>query len=87
MSPEKLFARIIAGNHANVSFADLVSLLLALGFEEERVSGSHHLFRHPALRLQVNLQPAKDGDAKPYQVRQVLGHIQAHGLVVKRERR
>jgi len=44
-------------------------LLSQLGFEE-RVRGSHHIFRKPGIHEKINLQV--DGSkAKPYQVRQV----------------
>ncbi len=40
-----------------------------LGFEE-RIRGSHHIFRKEGISEKINLQ--KDGNkAKPYQVRQV----------------
>ena len=43
--------------------------MLSLGFDE-RIKGSHHLFRKTNIVDQINLQ--KDGaKAKPYQVRQV----------------
>ena len=44
-------------------------LLRRLGFEE-RIRGSHHLFRLPGVDVLINLQVA-GGKAKPYQVRQV----------------
>ena len=40
-----------------------------LGFDE-RVRGSHHLYRRHGVVEKVNLQ-RDDGNAKPYQVRQV----------------
>jgi predicted RNA binding protein YcfA (HicA-like mRNA interferase family) len=54
---------------ANIPFNDLCSLLLYLGFEE-RVKGSHHIFRKEKIMEKVNLQ--QDGNkAKVYQIRQV----------------
>lgn len=54
---------------ANIAFDDLRRFLLWLGFEE-RVRGSHHIFRKQGVRELVNLQ--KEGNkAKVYQVRQV----------------
>jgi hypothetical protein len=35
------------------------------------VSGSHHIYAHPEVAELVNLQEV-DGEAKPYQVRQVM---------------
>jgi len=66
---EKLLLQIIQGrSDRNTSFEELRKLLLHLGFEE-RIRGSHHLFRKPGVEM-INLQ--KDGNkAKPYQVKQV----------------
>lgn len=54
---------------ANVSFADLCSLLRHLGFEE-RIRGSHHIFAKEGILEILNLQP-RGTKAKPYQVKQV----------------
>lgn len=64
-----------------IDFKALERLLAALGFELDRVRGSHHIFRHPVHRCTVNVQ--RDGkDAKPYQVRQRRDLIQAHGMTL-----
>ena len=67
---DKLLTQILRGNaDANVSFDDLCWLLLKIGFEE-RVRGSHHIFRKGDVVERINLQ--RDGNnAKVYQVRQV----------------
>ena len=63
---ERLIQRILGGrSDANIRFADL----RILGFDE-RVRGSHHLYRRYGVVEKVNLQ-RDDGNAKPYQVRQV----------------
>ena len=54
---------------ANIRFSDLRALMQHLGFEE-RIRGSHHLYRREGIAEKVNLQ-RDDGNAKPYQVRQV----------------
>ncbi len=67
---EKLLAQILQGaSDANIAFSDLRNLLKHLGFEE-RIRGSHHLFRKPGVEEKINLQEA-GGKAKVYQVRQV----------------
>ena len=43
--------------------------MLHLGFEE-RVRGSHHVFRKRGVEEKINLQ-RDDNKAKPYQVKQV----------------
>jgi len=67
---EKLLSRIIEGqSDANVRFDELCELLRRLGFDE-RVRGSHHLFRKQGIEEKINLQ--RDGNkAKVYQVKQV----------------
>lgn len=67
---DKLRARILeGGSDANIKFDDLCRLLQEYGFEQ-RVSGSHHLFRSESIIERPNLQ--RDGSkAKVYQVRQI----------------
>lgn len=66
----ELLDKILRGtSDANIDFDDLRRLLVHLGFEE-RVRGSHHLFRKSGVEERINLQ--RDGrHAKVYQVRQV----------------
>ena len=53
-------------------------LLKRLGFEE-RIRGSHHVFRKEGVLDKINLQ--RDGNkAKAYQVRQVRKVIMEHNL-------
>jgi predicted RNA binding protein YcfA (HicA-like mRNA interferase family) len=70
-SRAKLLAKILAGaSDQNISFAELVALLQHFGFELRR-AGSHHIFSRGGVAEIVNLQPRRDGTAKPYQVKQV----------------
>jgi HicA toxin of bacterial toxin-antitoxin, len=67
---DRLLLRILRGtSDANISFDDLRWLLRRLGFEE-RIRGSHHIFRKQGIEEKVNLQ-RDDSKAKVYQVRQV----------------
>jgi len=43
----QLLKRLARGAVQNVAFADMVRLVEGLGFRQERVSGSHHIFVHP----------------------------------------
>lgn len=79
MKPRKLLARIAHGTVTNVAFGDVRSLVEDLGFELRRVSGSHHIFVHPDVPELLNLQDAR-GQAKPYQVRQLLRLIERYDL-------
>lgn len=64
----------------NFCFADLRSVLIALGFEE-RVRGDHHIFTMRNVVEIINLQPREGGLAKPYQVRQVRDIILKYRLM------
>ena len=76
---EKLLVQILQGtSDANIAFSDLRNLLKHLGFEE-RIRGSHHLFRKPGVEEKINLQKA-GGKAKVYQVRQVRKVILKYNL-------
>ena len=76
---EKLLEQLLRGKaDANVDFYELCQLLLKLGFEQ-RVRGSHHLFRKQGIEEKINLQK-DDGKAKVYQVRQVRSVIVKYGL-------
>ena len=63
---------------AAIRFDDLCQLLRSLGFEE-RVRGSHHLFRKGGVEEKINLQRA-GSNAKPYQVKQVRAVVLKSGL-------
>jgi len=78
-SYKKSLERVLSGtSDANIRFADLRSLLNALGFLE-RIKGSHHIFSREGVDEIVNLQP--DGSkAKAYQVKQVREIIIEHEL-------
>jgi predicted RNA binding protein YcfA (HicA-like mRNA interferase family) len=68
---EKLLEKILAGtSDQTINFDELSSLLKHLGFAV-RVAGSHHIFSRDGVAEILNLQPRRDGTAKPYQVKQV----------------
>ncbi len=69
----------MSNHQRNVTFAELVRLVLAFGFVEERVAGSHHIYRHPQAKTKLNLQP-QGKDAKPYQVRDLLRQVERYNL-------
>lgn len=65
---ERLLRTILAGrSDANIRFTDLCALMRYLEFDE-RIRGSHHLYRKEGIQERVNLQ-RDNGNAKPYQVR------------------
>jgi predicted RNA binding protein YcfA (HicA-like mRNA interferase family) len=80
----KLLARLVSGAVQNVAFADLQSLVTGFGFELRRVGGSHHIYSHPAILELLNLQDV-GGQAKPYQIRQVLRLVERYNLELEDE--
>jgi predicted RNA binding protein YcfA (HicA-like mRNA interferase family) len=79
MRPRRLLARLANGSFKNVKFTDTQRLLSALGFEEKRTEGSHHIYVHSELEELLNLQDVK-GEAKPYQLRQMLALVERYNL-------
>lgn len=78
---EKLIQKILQGrSDANIGFEELRSLLKNLRFEE-RIRGSHHIYRRPDVEERLNLQ-REGAEAKPYQVRQVRAVILKYRLGV-----
>ena len=76
---DDLLARILRGtSDANIAFNDLRQLLRRLGFEE-RIRGSHHMFRKAGVEDKINLQ-REGSKAKMYQVRQVRATILKYRL-------
>ena len=67
---DNLLLEILTGmSDSNISFSELCHLLKRMGFDE-RIKGSHHIYRKQSVEEKINLQ--KEGShAKPYQVRQV----------------
>ena len=59
-------------------------LVEAYGFSLERISGSHHIFVHPDIPELVNLQKV-GGEAKPYQIKQVLKLVETYNLKLGEE--
>ena len=76
---EKLLLQILrGGSDANIPFDDLCHLLKKIGFDE-RIRGSHPVFRKEGIIEKINLQ-RDDVTAKAYQVRQVRNVILRYNL-------
>ena len=84
MNRRRLLTRLTQGVLQNVAFDDMVDLVEGLGFRLSRVSGSHHIFRHPDIGAKLNLQPY-GGQAKPYQIRQLLRLVEHFNLTLEDE--
>ena len=78
MNKQKLLEKILSGSK-NIRFNDFVTLVEAFGFQRSRTRGSHHIFEHPNLPENLNLQNHK-GQVKPYQMRQFLQLVEQYDL-------
>ncbi|MBX3379234.1 MAG: type II toxin-antitoxin system HicA family toxin [Phycisphaeraceae bacterium] len=82
MNPRRLLFRI-SQSQGNVRFGDLERLVISLGFRHDHTAGSHRIFIHKTHRdAQLNLQPV-GGQAKPYQVRQLLKLVEQYNLQIE----
>ena len=81
MSARKTLQKVLSGSK-NVRFAEMVKLVEGFGFHQARISGSHHIFTHPAVPELVNLQNVR-GEAKPYQVRQFMKLVEKYNLSLR----
>jgi hypothetical protein len=79
VKPKALLNRLLSGTFTNVSFVDARRLVVALGFEELRVKGSHHVYGRAGIAEQLNLQD-RFGQAKPYQLRQLVALVRRYDL-------
>ena len=78
MSKRKLLQKLLSGSK-NLRFPEAVACAEAFGFRLVRVNGSHHILVHPDIAELLNLQNVR-GEAKPYQVRQLLQLIERYNL-------
>ena len=85
MNRKKLLLRLARGAIANVTFSDVLGLAEGLGFELRRISGSHHILIHPDIPELLNLQDVH-GQAKPYQIRQLMRLVERYDLRLGSER-
>jgi predicted RNA binding protein YcfA (HicA-like mRNA interferase family) len=85
MKRRRLLKRLSEGQLRNIAFGDIINMVEGFGFRLARVSGSHHIFVHPAIPELVNLQEVK-GEAKPYQIRQFLRLIERYNLRLEDEK-
>jgi predicted RNA binding protein YcfA (HicA-like mRNA interferase family) len=76
---EKLIKQILSGeSDRNIRFEELCHLLRRLRFDE-RIRGSHHIFRRHDIEEKIVLQ-RDNGKAKAYQVRQLRAIILRYKL-------
>lgn len=82
VKPAKLLETLLQGQRS-LSFRDLERLLRALGFELDRISGSHRIYVHPKAPRPLPIQPDKSGEAKRHQVKQLLELVESYGLYIE----
>lgn len=85
MKADQLYRRLQEGHRSNVAFEDLLRLARAFGFQLVRTKGSHHALAHERLSRPLIVQPDRNGEAKPYQLRQLLEHIERYNLTWTRD--
>jgi predicted RNA binding protein YcfA (HicA-like mRNA interferase family) len=84
MNRRQLLKQLTQGSLHNVPFSDIVNLTEGFGFRLARISGSHHIFTNPGISELINLQSVQ-GDAKPYQIRQLLRLVERYNLRLEEE--
>ena len=82
MNKKKILQSIL-NNSKNIRFSDALSLAKAFGFKLDRISGSHHILKHPNTINLLNLQNV-NGKAKPYQLKQLIKMIEHFNLKMEK---
>ena len=75
----RLYERAL-NNPRGLRFGEFTALIEAFGYQLHRTRGSHRLYYHPAVPEFANVQPDKNGMAKPYQVKDFLRDVEDFGL-------
>ncbi len=84
VSKRKTLRKILSGSK-NIRFDEFTSLLAAFGFVLKRVSGSHHIYKHPNVPGLLSVQPDTNRQAKLYQMRQFLKLVEEFRLTMGEE--
>ena len=73
-----------AGDMRNVGFTEFCRLVEAFGFKLRRVSGSHHIYRHPEVPRPLPATASEGSEA--LSISQFLDIVEEHGLKMERRR-
>jgi hypothetical protein len=77
---KEILEKVLSGlADRNIRFEDIKRLVADFGFVC-RIKGDHHIYSKEGVAEIINLQPLKDGKAKPYQVKQVRNLILKYKL-------
>lgn len=79
VKPAKLYAQLLQASNRSVAYRDFEKLVVAFGFEFDRMNGSHAIYTHPLIPRPFPIQP-EGKDAKRYQVRDLLELVEQYGL-------
>ena len=74
----RLLQKLLSGSK-NIHFTEAVACAEAFGFRLSRIHGSHHIYVHANVPELLNLQNV-NGQAKPYQIKQLLRLIERYNL-------
>ena len=74
----RLLQKLLSGSK-HIRFTEAVACAEAFGFRLSRVHGSHHIYIHANVPELLNLQNVH-GQAKPYQIKQLLRLIERYNL-------
>ena len=83
MNKRKLLEKL-ENSQKNVRYSDFVALIESFGFEYDRTRGSHTMYKHMGVPKIMNIQDDK-GQAKSYQVKQLLGLVKKYNLKLEGE--
>ena len=84
MKKQKLLKKLLSGSK-NVRFSEVVTCAESFGFTLKNISGNHHIYVHSNISELLNLQNVR-GEAKPYQIRQLLQLIEHYNLQMEDEK-
>ena len=77
---KNILEKVLSGTvDTNIRFLELRKLVLWLGFKE-RIKGDHHIYTKTGITDIINIQPANNSKAKPYQVKQIRNLIHKYKL-------
>lgn len=67
---DKLRDKILNGDRKSIKYSELVRFLIQSGWTKRKAKSgtSHEFFEKESVSDVLNLQPTKNGEAKPYQV-------------------
>jgi predicted RNA binding protein YcfA (HicA-like mRNA interferase family) len=77
----RLLQKLLSGSK-NIRFTEAVACAEAFGFRLARIHGSHHIYIHANVPELLNLQNVH-GQAKPYQIKQLLRLIERYNLAME----